>query len=54
MDYYADFVANDKRPGNRHLQGSMDQFKKFIKKSRILPLEITENKCQQFRTFLLD
>lgn len=54
MDYYADFVENNSRPGNRHLKASLDQFRKFTKKSRILPLEITENKCNQFRTFLLD
>lgn len=54
LDYYADFVEENKRPGNRHLQGSLVRFKRFIKKSRILPMEITENLCKRFRTFLTD
>jgi len=52
LDYYAEFVEENKRPGNRHLQGSLNQFKLFIKKPRILPIEITENLSKRFRTFL--
>jgi hypothetical protein len=36
LDYYANFVEENKRPGNRHLQGSLNQFKLFIKKPRVL------------------
>jgi hypothetical protein len=54
LDYYAGFVEENKRPGNRHLQGSLNQFKLFIKKPRILPMEITENLSKRFRTFLTD
>jgi integrase len=54
LDYYAEFVDQNKRPGNRHLEGSLDQFKLFVKKPRILPLEITENLCKRYRTFLTD
>lgn len=53
LDFYAEFVENNKREGNRHLQGSLNQFKQFIKKPRILPMEITENLCSRFRTYLL-
>lgn len=54
LDYYVEFVENNKRDGNRHLQGSLNQFKLFIRKGRILPFEITENFCTRFRAFLLD
>ncbi|HUB61199.1 MAG TPA: hypothetical protein VL978_10875 [Puia sp.] len=48
------FVEENKRPGNRHLQGSLNQFKLFIKKPRILPMDITENLSKRFPTFLTD
>jgi integrase len=54
LDYYADFVEENTRPGNRHLQGSLNQFRLFIKKPRILPMEITENLSKRFRAFLTD
>jgi integrase len=54
LDYYQEFVDQNKRDGNRHLQGSLKQFKWFIKKPRLLPMEITENLCKRFRVFLTD
>lgn len=54
LDYYKDFVNANKRPGNRHLEGSLSKFKTFIKKPRILPIEITENLCKRFRAYLTD
>jgi integrase len=54
IDYYAEFVEQNNRPGTRHLKGSLNQFKFFIKKPRILPMEITENLSKRFRTFLTD
>jgi hypothetical protein len=54
LDYYSEFVEANKRPGNRHLEGSLAQFKLFIKKTRIVPMEITENCCKRFRTLLTD
>jgi integrase len=54
ISYYANFVEENKRPGNRHLQGSLNQFELFIKKPRILPMDITENLSKRFRTFLTD
>jgi|GEM_PF-4790668 len=49
LDYYSEFVDGNKRPGNRHLEGSLAQFKSFVKKPRIVPMEITENLCKRFR-----
>ncbi len=54
LDYYAEFVKNNKREGNRHLEGSFEQFKKFLSKDRLSPIEITENLCKRYRTYLLD
>jgi integrase len=54
FDYYQDYVNDNQRPGNRHLQSSLQQFKKFIKKPRLLPMEITENLCKRFRAHLKD
>jgi integrase len=54
LDFYTEFVKNNARPGNRHLQGSLNQFKKFLRKSYLPPMEVTENRCTQFRTYLLD
>ena len=54
FDYYLDYVTNNKREGNRHLEGSLNQFRKFIKRDRLSPHDLTENLCMRFRTFLLD
>jgi hypothetical protein len=32
LDYYADFVKNNVRKGNRHLQNSYTQFRQFLGK----------------------
>lgn len=54
LDYYRDFVINNTRKGNRHLQGSLAMFSKFIRKVRITPHDVTENCCTRFRQYLLD
>jgi integrase len=54
IDYYQEFVENNKRKGNRHLESSLTHFKTFLKKDIISPIEITENLCVRFRQFLLD
>jgi len=54
LDYYAEFVVGNKRSGNRHLEGSLAQFKCFVKRPRMVPMEITENLCKRFRSFLTD
>ena len=54
LDFYREFVADNQRPGNRHLKGSLDQFMLFSKQTVIAPADITENTCVRFRHFLLD
>lgn len=36
------------------MPNSLKQFKEFLKKDFITPIDITENLCKQFRQFLLD
>lgn len=54
LDYYSEYVLNNKRDGNRHLPGSFEHFKAFLKKDFIAPIDITENLCSRFRQYLLD
>jgi integrase len=54
LDYYGEFVKNNKQEGNRHLEGSFTHFKNFLKKDFLSPIDVTENLCQRFRKYLLD
>ncbi len=54
IDYYAAYVVKNKCEGNRHLEGSLAHFKKFLKKEIIAPVDITENLCKRFRQHLLE
>lgn len=54
LDYYAEFVENNKVENNRHMECSLAQFKKFLGKSFVAPVDITENLCERFRKYLLD
>jgi len=54
LDYYEEYVELNKRKANRHLKNSLKQFKLFIDKDFIAPVDITENLCKRFRQFLLD
>ena len=54
VEYYEEYVKLNERKGNRHLKNSLKQFKLFIKKDFIAPLDITENFCKRFNRFLLD
>ena len=54
IDYYAQYVKSNKREGNRHLEGSLENFKKFLPQDRIPYLEVTENLCLRFQKYLLD
>src|ERR1044072_1270229 len=54
LEYYEEFVKNNSRKGNRHLSNSFTQFKAFLKKDFVPPIEITENLCKRFRQYLLD
>jgi integrase len=54
LDYYEGYVEANARKGNRHLANSLVQFKKFIHKDFLAPVEVTENLSKQFRRYLLD
>ncbi len=54
LDYYTDYVKQHQRKGNRHLQNSLTQFKAFMGKDFVAPIEISENLCKRFRRYLLD
>jgi integrase len=54
IEYFEEYVELNKRKGNRHLSNSLTQFKLFIKKDFVSPVDITENLCKRFRQFLLD
>ena len=53
LDYYADYVKLNPSIGNRHLASSLNIFKKFIDKEFVSPIEINENVCEGFRSYLL-
>lgn len=53
IDYYEEYVEQNKVDGNRALQNSFTQFKEFIKRDFISPIDITENICKEFRKYLL-
>lgn len=54
LDYYDEFVENNKTTTNRHLEGSFTHFKKFLGTNYLAPMDITENLCQRYRKHLLD
>lgn len=54
LDYYNEYVINNTRNANRHLQNSLTQFRSFVQKDIICPHEITEDLCKRFRQYLLD
>lgn len=54
LEYYQEYVEQNKRKANRHLSNSLKQFKLFIKDDFIAPIDINENFCKRFRQYLLD
>lgn len=54
LDFYSDFVKENARYGSRHLQSSLKQFKLFLKKEFITPIDVTEKLCENYRRYLLD
>jgi integrase/recombinase XerD len=53
LDYYAEFVRNNRRYSSRHLMSSYNHFKTFLGSNYISAGNITENLCENFRAFLL-
>ncbi|HEY1872387.1 MAG TPA: site-specific integrase [Chitinophagaceae bacterium] len=54
IEYYQEYVDVNKRKGNRHLTSSLVQFKGFLKKDFLSPIDINETLCKRFRQYLLD
>jgi integrase len=54
LEYFEDYLKQDKRKANRHLSNSLKQFKLFVNNNFIAPIDITENFCKRFRQYLLD
>jgi len=54
LEFYEEYVKNHRSDENRHLPCSLTKFKKFIGKDFIPPIEITEDFCKRFRSYLLD
>ncbi len=54
LDYYEEYVRKNKRPGNRHMEGSLRHLKTFLNADYLNTVEVTENFCKRFRQFLLD
>ncbi|NCT74005.1 MAG: site-specific integrase [Chitinophagaceae bacterium] len=54
LDYYEQYVKDNTRKGNRHLSNSLAQFRLFIQKTIVTPVDVTENLCKRFRQYLLD
>lgn len=51
--YIEEYISNHRRKGNRHLKCSYTQFKAFIGKDFLPPIEVTEDKLTNFRDYLL-
>ena len=54
LEFYEEYVKNHKTDDNRHLPCSLTKLKNFIGKDFISPIEITEDFCKRFRSYLLD
>jgi hypothetical protein len=54
LDYYEEYARNNRRAGNRHMEGSLRLFKAFLNKDFLAPVDLTENLCFRFRKYLLD
>jgi len=54
LDFYEDFVRDNRQVGNRHLEGSLLHFKSLVKKKYLSPIAVTEEFSAQFRKYLLD
>lgn len=54
LDFYEEYVRQNKQTGNRHLQSSYGHFKNFLNRSCIPPIDVTEDLSARFRQYLLD
>lgn len=54
LDYYKEYVENNKRQGSRHLICCFTKFKKYVRREFVSPVEVTYDFCFRFRRYLLD
>jgi integrase len=54
IEFYADYVTQNKQHGNRHLDGSYRHFCSFISAPYLSPVDLTEDLAKRFRKYLLD
>ncbi|WP_276484724.1 site-specific integrase [Paraflavitalea pollutisoli] len=54
LDYYEEYVKKQTRKGNRHLKCGLTQFKLFLGKDFLTPIEMTEELSTGFRNYLLE
>lgn len=54
LDFYENFVNENKKDTRRHMECCFSKFKAFIGRDIISPFEITHALCQRFRKHLLD
>jgi len=48
LDYFDEYVRNNTRPGNRHMEESFRLFKEFLKKPVLASVDLPENLCFRF------
>jgi hypothetical protein len=53
LDYYQNYVKENRSAGNRHLETSLSAFKSYLRKDFISATDISENLCKAFRDYLL-
>lgn len=54
FDFYQQYIRDNRRIGNRHLECSLHALKDFHQKQILAPAEITEEFVTRFRQYLLD
>ena len=54
LDFYKEYVSENKQFGNRHLESSYKYFKTLLKKNYLSPIEVIPDLSLRFRKFLLN
>lgn len=54
LEFYADYVTQNKQQGNRHLASSYHHFNAFLSSPYLSPADVTEDLAKRFRKYLLD
>ncbi len=54
IEFYGNYVTQNKQQGNRHLESSYGHFRTFINTLYLSPVDVTEELVKRFRKYLLD